>query len=95
MGFRVATGFHERPVYRDLFPRGLTALDTLCDLVPATDPIRIRWRGRVPALLEILVRSTIAAGAVRPPAPSGSLRELSRWILAISWPNYLAEAIGT
>jgi hypothetical protein len=40
VGFRVATGFHERPVYRDLFPRGLTALDTLCDLVPATDPIR-------------------------------------------------------
>src|SRR3984893_3025210 len=36
--FRVATGFHERPVYRDLFPRGLTALDPLCDLVPAIDP---------------------------------------------------------
>jgi chromosome partitioning protein len=35
VGFRVATGFHERPVYRDLFPRGLTALDALCDLVPA------------------------------------------------------------
>src|SRR6202011_4341174 len=32
VGFRVATGFHERPVYRDLFPRGLTALDALCDL---------------------------------------------------------------
>jgi chromosome partitioning protein len=38
VGFRVATGFHERPVYRDLFPRGLTALDALCDLVPLIDP---------------------------------------------------------
>src|ERR1700738_913747 len=38
VGFRVATGFHERPVYRDLFPRGLTALDALCELVPAIDP---------------------------------------------------------
>jgi len=32
---------------------------------------------------------------VRPPAPSGSLREPSRWILAISWPNCLSEAAGT
>jgi chromosome partitioning protein len=38
VGFRVATGFHERPVYRDLFPRGLTALDALRDLVPPIDP---------------------------------------------------------
>ncbi len=38
VGFRVATGFHERPVYRDLFPRGLTALDAPCDLVPVIDP---------------------------------------------------------
>src|SRR5260221_1359801 len=38
VGFRVATGFHERPVYRDLFPRMLTPLDPLSDLVPAIDP---------------------------------------------------------
>src|SRR5882724_3237416 len=42
VGFRVATGFHERAVYRDLFPRGLTALDAprglVRGLVPALDP---------------------------------------------------------
>ncbi|MEH2529818.1 chromosome partitioning protein [Bradyrhizobium sp. AZCC 1588] len=36
-GFRVVTGFHDRPIYRDLFPRGLTALDELCETVPGID----------------------------------------------------------
>jgi chromosome partitioning protein len=56
MGFRVATGFHERPVYRDLFPRGLTALDAVCDLVPAIepDPSNSMARREVHALLEVL-----------------------------------------
>ena len=56
VGFRVATGFHERPVYRDLFPRGLTALDALCDVVPGVDPnpSYSMARHEVPALLEIL-----------------------------------------
>src|SRR5882757_5089630 len=36
-GFRVAAGFHERPIYRDLFPRGLTALDELCETMPGID----------------------------------------------------------
>src|ERR1700688_3546425 len=54
--FRVATGFHERPVYRDLFPRGLTALDALCDVVPAIDPdpSHSTARREVHALLEVL-----------------------------------------
>ena len=54
MGFRVATGFHERPVYRDLFPRGLTALDALC--VPAIDPdpSHSMARREIHALLEVL-----------------------------------------
>src|SRR5258705_6622643 len=56
MGFRDATGFHERPVYRDLFPRGLTALDALCDLVPAIDPdpSHSMARREIHALLEVL-----------------------------------------
>src|SRR3984893_4873220 len=56
LGFRVATGFHERPVYRDLFPRGLTALDALCDLVPAIDPgpSHSIARREIHALLEVL-----------------------------------------
>jgi chromosome partitioning protein len=55
-GFRVATGFHERPVYRELFPRGLTALDDLCDLVPAidADPSHSMARREIHALLEVL-----------------------------------------
>src|SRR6266436_2037370 len=56
VGFRVATGFHERPVYRDLFPRGLTALDPLCDIVPGVDPdpSHSMARREVRTLLEIL-----------------------------------------
>ena len=56
VGFRIATGFHERPVYRDLFPRGLTALDDLCDVVPAIDPdpSHLIARREIHALLEIL-----------------------------------------
>jgi chromosome partitioning protein len=56
VGFRAATGFHERPVYRDLFPRGLTALDAVCDLVPAIapDPSHSLARHEVQSLLEVL-----------------------------------------
>jgi chromosome partitioning protein len=56
VGFRVATGFHERQVYRDLFPYGLSALDALCDTVPGVDPnpSYSMARHEVPALLEIL-----------------------------------------
>jgi chromosome partitioning protein len=56
VGFRVATGFHERAVYRDLFPRGLTALDAPNDLLPALDPdpsYSLAQR-EVQALLEVL-----------------------------------------
>jgi len=56
VGFRVATGFHECPVYRDFFPRGLTALDALCDIVPGVDPdpSHSMARREVEALLEML-----------------------------------------
>src|SRR6266702_2959396 len=39
LGFRLAAGLHERPIYRDLFPRGLSALDTLANVVPPPDPV--------------------------------------------------------
>jgi chromosome partitioning protein len=56
VGFRVATGFHERAVYRDLFPRGLTALDAPYDLVPGLDPdpSYSLARREVQALLDVL-----------------------------------------
>ena len=56
VGFRVATGFHERTVYRDLFPRGLTALDAPYSLVSALDPdpSSSLARREIQALLEVL-----------------------------------------
>lgn len=54
LGFRTAPGLHERQIYRNLFPRGLTALDklseTMSDLVAGTLPAR----REVDALLEAL-----------------------------------------
>jgi chromosome partitioning protein len=55
-GFRVATGFHERPIYRDLFPRGLTAFDEQCETMPGVDgeasrlPVRWEVQGLLGAL---------------------------------------------
>lgn len=56
VGFRSVTGLQERPVYRDLFPRGLTALDGPCDLAPAIESDRSHAMARreVEALLEAL-----------------------------------------
>jgi chromosome partitioning protein len=55
-GFRVATGLHERPIYRDLFPRGLTALDELCETMPGIDGAAHRLSAccEVQGLLEAL-----------------------------------------
>jgi chromosome partitioning protein len=53
-GFRVVPGFHDRPIYRDLFPRGLTALDALCETMPGIDGevSRLPARCEVEGLLE-------------------------------------------
>src|SRR6266478_4577461 len=93
VGFRVATGFHERLVYRDLFPRGLTALDALCDLVPAIDPgpSYSIARREIHALLEVLklpiddrgrrraaARAEWFAGRIQPLDTGDILAELPR-----------------
>jgi chromosome partitioning protein len=54
LGFRVAPGFHERQIYRNLFPRGLTALDKLCETMPGIGSGAIPARREVQALLEAL-----------------------------------------
>src|SRR6266404_5165801 len=56
IGFRAATGYHERPIYRDLFPRGLTALAELCETMPGIDgeAAHLPARGEVEGLLEAL-----------------------------------------
>jgi chromosome partitioning protein len=56
LGFRVALGLHERQVYRDLFPRGLAALDDLCKTMSGIDPdpCHLTARHEVQSLLEVL-----------------------------------------
>jgi chromosome partitioning protein len=56
LGFRVTTGFHERSVYRDVFPRGLSAMDELRDITLGIDPDPSHSiaRREVQALLEVL-----------------------------------------
>jgi chromosome partitioning protein len=54
LGFRVAPGFHERLIYRNLFPRGLTALDKLCETMPGIGSGAIPACREVQALLEAL-----------------------------------------
>ena len=54
LGFRVALGFHERQVYRNLFPRGLTALDEPSESMPGIGAGALPARREVQALLEAL-----------------------------------------
>jgi chromosome partitioning protein len=56
LGFRVALGLHERQIYRNLFPRGLTALDELHEAMPGigSGESYLTARREVQALLEIL-----------------------------------------
>jgi len=56
MGFRLADGFAERVVYREFFPRGLTALDQLDEATLGTRPnlSHVTARQEVRALLDVL-----------------------------------------
>jgi chromosome partitioning protein len=56
LGFRFAMGLHERQIYRNLFPSGLTALDEPCETMPGIGPAESRFTARreIQALLEVL-----------------------------------------
>ncbi|MBX3520582.1 MAG: AAA family ATPase [Xanthobacteraceae bacterium] len=56
LNFRPAAGFGERVVYRELFPRGLTALDTLDERTLGAKPSmsHLAARHEVLALLDVL-----------------------------------------
>jgi chromosome partitioning protein len=56
LGFRTAEGFSERVVYRELFPRGLTALDNLDEATLGARPnlSHLTARQEVRALIEAL-----------------------------------------
>jgi chromosome partitioning protein len=47
LGFRVAPGFSERQIYRNLFVRGLTALDELSETMPGIGSVRPRRAARL------------------------------------------------
>jgi chromosome partitioning protein len=54
LGFRCLEGFAERLIYRELFPRGLTALDPAADSAPgaAPDPLQLSVQQEVLALVD-------------------------------------------
>jgi chromosome partitioning protein len=56
LGFRAVEGFSERVVYREFFPRGLTALDTLDHVTLGTKPnlSHVTARQEVRTLIETL-----------------------------------------
>ena len=56
LGFRCADGFAERVVYREFFPRGLTALDDLDEITLGTKPnqAHVTAQQEVQALIEVL-----------------------------------------
>lgn len=65
IGFRLATGIGERVVYRELFPRGLTALDALDLRTLGGEPTlsHVSARDEIRALLDSLNLPTIRAGS--------------------------------
>ena len=65
VGFRLTTAFHERSIYRDLFPRGLSVLDPLGDAVPPSDPVLPVARQEVEMLLDTLKLPIDARGRRR------------------------------
>jgi chromosome partitioning protein len=76
IGFRIARGINERVVYRELFPRGLTALDALDRQTLGGEPTlsHVSARDEIRNLLQTLRLPALApAEANRPNArPTGS-----------------------
>jgi chromosome partitioning protein len=73
LGFRSIDGFAERVVYREFFPRGLTALDDLDE-----ETLGTARRSRACCANSNCLWTNVAAAAP-PTAPSGSVRSTSRW----------------
>jgi chromosome partitioning protein len=67
IGFRWVDGFAERVIYREFFPRGLTALDDLDKATLGTRPSKshVAARGEVLALLNLLHLPLSAIGKRR------------------------------
>jgi ATPase MipZ len=78
LGFRFVDGLAERAVYREFFPRGLTALDAQDTAVLGTRPLlyfrglnecrALRWVSEPAALAALSKRSFHSRTAARPAA---------------------------
>jgi chromosome partitioning protein len=89
LGFRVAEGFAERLIYREFFPRGLTALDNL-------DEITL---GERPSLMHVTARQEVRSliEAMRLPIDDrGRRRAAARaeWIAALDKPLDLHDIVA-
>jgi chromosome partitioning protein len=89
IGFRVAEGLAERVVYRELFPRGLTALDDPDDqtLRISPSPSHMAARQEVSALMETIKLPLDERGQERAAA-------LAQWALARKEPLELHDVIA-
>jgi chromosome partitioning protein len=89
LGFRVAEGFAERLVYREFFPRGLTALDSLDEIT----------HGERPSLLHVTARQEVRSliEAMRLPIDDrGRRRAAARaeWTAALDKPLDLHDIVA-
>jgi chromosome partitioning protein len=89
IGFRVAEGLAERVVYREFFPRGLTALDDLDDKTLGTSPgaSHVAARQEVTALMETIKLPLDERGQQRAAAQA-------EWIAARSQPLEIHDVIA-
>lgn len=89
IGFRVAEGLAERVVYREFFPRGLTALDDLDDKTLGTSPSisHVAARQEVMGLMEMIRLPLDERGQQRAAAQA-------KWIAARNEPLELHDVIA-
>jgi chromosome partitioning protein len=89
IGFRWVDGFAERVVYREFFPRGLTALDDLDKATLGTRPSKshVAARGEVMALLNLLHLPLSAIGKRRAAARA-------EWYSVMDQPLKVHDVIG-
>ena len=89
IGFRIAEGLAERVVYREFFPRGLTALDDLDDKTLGTNPSasHVAARQEVSGLMETIKLPLDERGQQRAAAQA-------EWIMARGEPLEVHDVIA-
>src|SRR5580704_2360593 len=89
IGFRIAEGLAERVVYREFFPRGLTALDDLDDKTLGTSPSpsHLAARQEVTALMEMIKLPLDERGCERAAAQA-------KWVVARGEPLEVHDVIA-